>query len=117
MEGKQSSAKMGLGRYKYVPLILSLMSTLTLLVCIATDFWYIVELSSKKQTNEGLWRKCISGKCTGYSGGKHISGNSSKLQGTRCLRYANRWFKRTLGKLKRPQETNLLLKSNGQLIL
>ena len=81
MGDKQHSTNKGLGRYKYVPLILSILSILTLLVCISTDFWYLVDISSKKQANEGLWRHCILGKCKGYRGGKNDFANPFSLCG------------------------------------
>ena len=71
-EAKRSPVKMGLGRYKYVPLVLNVIATLTLLVSIATDYWCFVDLSPLKQTNEGLWRVCIAGQCKAFSGGKNI---------------------------------------------
>ena len=75
LEDKQPSTNKGLGRYRYVPLIISIFSILTLLICISTDYWYLVEISSKKQANEGLWRQCTLGECKGYRGGKTYFGN------------------------------------------
>ena len=75
-EGKRSPVKMGLGRYKYVPLVLNVIAILTLLVSIVTDYWCFIQLSPLKQTNQGLWRVCIAGQCAGFSGGKNNCASS-----------------------------------------
>ncbi|XP_065060982.1 epithelial membrane protein 1-like [Rhopilema esculentum] len=60
---------MALGRFKFFPLFLGIISCLSLIVCVITDYWYVIKRSKDEQTNEGLWKICDSVRC------KKISGN------------------------------------------
>ena len=64
---------MALGRFKFFPLFLGIISCLSLIVCVITDYWYVVKRSKDEQTNEGLWKICDSLRCKKISGSEYFN--------------------------------------------